>query len=53
VAQKKYEAGVGSNIEVVTAQTALLEAQTNYFVAVYEAAVSKIDYQKALGTLVK
>jgi outer membrane protein TolC len=53
VTQKKYDSGVGSNLEVVTAQTALLEAQTNYFIAVYDATVAKIDYQKALGLLAK
>lgn len=53
VAQKKYEGGVGSNIEVVTAETSLKEAQTNYYNAVYDMLVAKIDYQKATGTLVK
>ena len=53
VAQKKYEAGVGSNLEVVTAETALVEAQTNYFNALYDMIVAKTDYQKATGTLIK
>lgn len=53
VAAKKYESGVGSNIEVVTAQTSLTEAQTNYYNAVFDLLVAKIDYQKATGTLVK
>jgi outer membrane protein len=53
VAQKKYEAGVGSNIEFINAQVSLQEAQSNYFVSLYDAAVAKIDYQKAVGTLVK
>jgi outer membrane protein len=53
VAQKKYEAGVGSNLEVVTAETSLREAQTNYFNAVYDMLVARIDYQKATGTLIK
>jgi outer membrane protein len=51
--KKKYDAGVGSNLEVVTAQSALLESQTNYFVALYDAMVARIDYQKATGTLIK
>ena len=51
--QKKYQGGVGSNLEVVTAETSLKEAQTNYFNAVYNMLVAKIDYQKAIGTLVK
>ncbi len=53
VAQKKYTGGVGSNIEVVTAETTLKEAQTNYLNAVYDMVVAKIDYQKAIGTLAK
>lgn len=53
VAQKKYTSGVGSNIEVVTAETSLKEAQTNYYNAVFDLLVAKIDYQKATGTLVK
>lgn len=53
VAQKKYTQGVGSNIEVTTAETSLKEAQTNYYNAVYDMLVAKVDYQKAIGTLVK
>lgn len=53
VAQKKYTGGVGSNIEVVTAETSLKEAQTNYYNAVFDMLVARIDYQKATGTLVK
>ncbi len=50
VAQKKYDQGVGSNLEVINAQTALKEAQTNYFNALYEAVIAKVDYDKAMGT---
>jgi outer membrane protein TolC len=53
VAQKKYLGGVGSNIEVVTAETSLKEAQTNYYNAVYDMLVARIEYQKATGTLIK
>ena len=53
VAQKKYEQGVGSNLEVINAQTSLKESETNYFNAVYDLMVYKIEYQKAIGTLVK
>ena len=53
VAQKKYEQGVGSNLEVTTAQSSLKEAQTNYYNSVYEMLGAKIDYQKAIGTLTK
>jgi len=50
VAQKKYDQGVGSNLEVINAQTSLKEAQTNYFNALYEAVIAKVDYDKAMGT---
>jgi outer membrane protein TolC len=48
-AQKKYDQGVGSNLEVVNAQTALKEAQTNYFNALYDALIAKVDYDKSVG----
>lgn len=53
VVQKKFESGVGNNLEIVNADASLKEAQTNYYNAVYDMLVSKIDYQKATGTLVK
>jgi outer membrane protein len=53
VATKKYEQGVGSNLEIINAETSLKEAETNYYNALYEMFVAKIDYQKATGTLVK
>lgn len=53
VAQKKYQGGVGTNLEIVNAETSLKEAQTNYYNAVYDMLIAKIDYQKAIGTLVK
>jgi len=53
VSQKKYQQGVGSNLEVINAQASLKESETNYFNAIYDMLVYKIDYQKAIGTLVK
>ncbi len=53
VAQKKFQAGVGSNLEVVNAEASLKEAQTNYYNAMYDMLVAKIDYLKAQGTLIK
>lgn len=47
----KYEQGVGSNIEMITAETALKESQTNYFNALFDALVAKIDFDKANGVL--
>jgi len=53
VSQKKYEQGVGSNLEVINAQTSLKESETNYFNAIYDMLIYKTDYLKATGTLVK
>ncbi|HXC07255.1 MAG TPA: TolC family protein, partial [Bacteroidia bacterium] len=53
VTKKKYEQGVGSNLEVLTAETALKEAQTNYYGAMYDALNAKVDFEKANGTLMK
>jgi outer membrane protein TolC len=49
----KYEAGTGSNLEVVDAETALTEAETNYYNALYNALTAKVDYDQAKGTLLK
>ena len=53
VAKKKYEQGVGSSLELNTAENDLHQAETNYYNAVYDLIVARIDYQKATGTLVK
>jgi outer membrane protein len=53
VANIKFQEGVGSNLEVVTAETELRQAQTNYYSAIYEALLAKVDLQKASGTLSK
>jgi outer membrane protein TolC len=50
-AKKKYDQGMGSNLEVINAQTSLKEAQTNYFNALYDAVIAKVEYDKAIGTL--
>lgn len=51
VTRIKYEQGVGSNLEVVTAESALKEAQVGYLTALYDAMISKIDLDKATGNL--
>ena len=53
VAQKKYDQVVGNNLEILNAQTSVRESEVNYYNAVYEALISKIDYLKATGNLVK
>lgn len=51
VATIKYKEGVGSNLEVLDAETAYNEAETNYYAALYDALIAKTDLQKAQGTL--
>ena len=51
VTRIKFNAGVGSNIEVITAETSLREAQTNYYAALYDVLVAKVDRDKATGEL--
>ena len=47
----KYKQGIGSNLEVVTAESALKEAQINYYNALYDVLVYKVDMDFALGNL--
>jgi outer membrane protein TolC len=47
----KYEQGVGSNLEVIEAEASLKEAQVNYYNALYDALVAKVDLDKAYGKL--
>ena len=47
----KYQEGVGSNLEVIEADNAYVLAQTNYYNALYDALLSKIELEKALGVL--
>lgn len=48
---KKYEAGVGSNIEVINAEASLKEAQTNYLTALLDVLSAQIDLDKATGNI--
>ena len=49
--KKKYEQGLGSNTEINNAQTEMRAAQTNYFAALYDAAIARVDYLKAIGKI--
>ncbi|WP_158010127.1 TolC family protein [Hymenobacter glacialis] len=53
VTRIKFNAGVGSNLEVITAETDLRSAQTNYYGAIYDVLVAKVDRDKATGELYK
>jgi outer membrane protein TolC len=47
----QYREGIKTYLEVITAQTDLRSAQLNYYNAMYTVLSSKIDLQRALGTL--
>lgn len=51
VTKIKYEQGVGSNIEVIDAESSLREAQVNYYNALFDAIISKIDLDKAFAKI--
>lgn len=51
ITEIKYQEGVGSNLEVVEADNALKEAQTNYYSALYDAIIAQLEFKKALGIL--
>ncbi|MEN7548235.1 TolC family protein [Rapidithrix thailandica] len=51
VTKTKYEEGLGAILDVVDAETAYKEAETNYYNALYDALISKVDYEKAIGAL--
>jgi outer membrane protein TolC len=51
VTKIKYEQGVGSSLEVINAESSLRESQINYYSALYDALVAKVDLDKAYGKL--
>jgi outer membrane protein TolC len=51
VTKIKYEQGVGSNIEVTDAESSLREAQVNYYNALYDAIIAKVDLDKAYAKI--
>ena len=53
VSKIKYQAGAGTNIEVINAESSLKEAQTNYFAALYDLLIAKVDLDKANGRLLE
>jgi outer membrane protein TolC len=52
VSKVKYTQGVGSNLEVTNSESSLKESQSNYYSALYEFIIAKIDLDKAQGNLV-
>lgn len=49
--KKKYEQGLGTNLEITNAQTELRVAQNNYYGALYDAIVAKVEFLRATGKL--
>ena len=49
--QLQYKAGTKTYLEVISAETDLRAAQVNHTNALYQVLSSKLDVQKALGTL--
>lgn len=47
----KYQEGVGSNLEVIEADNAFKLSQTNYYNALYDALIAKVELEKALGII--
>ncbi len=52
VSKIKYEQGVGSSIEVTTAETALKESQNNYINSLYDLMINRVNVDKALGKVI-
>lgn len=51
VTKIKYKEGVGTNIEVVNAESSLRESQTNFFTALFDLVIARVDLTKAKGEL--
>jgi TolC family type I secretion outer membrane protein len=53
IAQVRYTAGVGTNLDVMDAQVALTQAKTNYVQALYDYNTNKAKLDKAMGVPVE
>jgi outer membrane protein TolC len=53
VTKKKYEQGIGSSLDMNITENDLHTAETNYYNALFDLIIAKIDYQKATATLIK
>ncbi len=51
VTKEKYAKGVGSSLEVTNAESELKTAQINYYEALYNSLVNKVELDAALGVL--
>lgn len=53
IAQVRYSAGVGTNLDVIDTRVALTQAQTNYIQSLYDYNTSKASLDKAMGIMVQ
>ncbi|MCS6904804.1 MAG: TolC family protein [Bacteroidia bacterium] len=51
VAELKYKQGIGTSLELITAEAEYKAAQTNYINTLMDLYITHVDLQKALGTL--
>jgi len=51
LAQQRYEAGITTNIDVMDAELAMIQAKTNYIQALYDANNSVAQLNKSMGVL--
>jgi outer membrane protein TolC len=49
VANLRFKNGIGTQLEILSAQQALTQARTNYIQAIYDYQVSLAKYDKAVG----
>lgn len=49
----KYKEGVGSSLEVIEAENDLNTALNNYYSALYDALLAKVEYDRSLGKLLE
>ncbi|NMM50568.1 TolC family protein [Marinigracilibium pacificum] len=50
-AQLKYKEGIGSSLELTEANSEYLTEQNNYYIALFEALMARVELEKSLGLL--
>ncbi|WP_346353366.1 TolC family protein [Azotosporobacter soli] len=53
MAKERYNVGIGTNLDVMDAELAMLQAKTNYVMAIYDYKNSRAQLSKAIGSLYK
>ena len=49
VANLRFQNGIGTQLEILSAQSALTQARTNYIQAIYDYQMAVAKYDKAIG----